>query len=143
MTRGGGALQAERARARAAERRAYSAAQEAHRVAMLVSPDRDLEGTVAQCATVAGEAHRRCGREVRLCDEAARTDRYADRAERRDAAAAARQHATRAEQHADEAEIAAQGAAWAEQQIQAEDRELAAQGAQFGPTYRGWMRRGR
>lgn len=111
---------------------------------MRVSPDRDLEGTVAQCAQEAEEAHRRCGREVRLCDEAARgLDRYADRWERKDAAADARRHASAAEQRADEAELAAQGAAWAEQQIQAADRELAAQGAQFGPTFRGWMRRSR
>jgi hypothetical protein len=143
MPRGGGAASAERARARAAERRAFAAKEEAHRIAMRVSPDRDLEGSVAQCAGDAEHAWRQCGRAVRLCDEAARVDRYADRYERKDAAEDARRYAARAEQHAEAAELAAQGAAWAEQRLLSEDRELARSGAQFGPTFRGWMSRGR
>lgn len=138
----GGAAAAERTRARAAERRAHAAKQEAHTLAMRVSPDRDLEGTVAACAADAEQAWRQCGREVRLCDEAARVPPDADRQERKDAADDAKRHAARAEHHASMAEIAAQGAAWAEQQFQAEDRELARSGAQFGPTYRGWTGRG-
>jgi hypothetical protein len=143
MAKGASAPAAERRRAREAERRAHDAAQAAQRLAGTVSPDRDIEGDVATCAQEAHEAWHRCREHVRKCDEAASVPSYADRYERRDAAKDAAQYARLAERAADAAEEYAQSAAHAAARLEAGDAEMAAMGADWGTTFRGWSSRRR
>jgi hypothetical protein len=134
---------AERARGRAAERRAHDAAQDAHALALSIAPDRDVEGAVAQSAGEANNAWHECRQNVRKCDEAASVPSYADRYEKKDAAEDARTYARLAERAADSAEEHLQSAQAAADRIEAQDRELAAAGMDFRSTLAGWTRRSR
>jgi hypothetical protein len=143
----GGEVTEVRRRARAAEGRAAAARARAEKIAAGVSPDRDLEGAVQQCAQDAATAASKCSDQAHKCDDKARTaaiDPYADRLERKDALQDASAHAKRAEMYADEAKLAADGAKWHAEQMEAGDREVAATtGAGWGATFRGWNRRSR
>jgi hypothetical protein len=125
---------AERARGRAAERRAYAAAQAAQRLALSESPDGDLDGDVAMSAKEADSAWHECRRHVHKCDEAARVPSYADRYEKKDAAEDAARYAKLAERAADSAEEHLQSAQRSAPRRSTEDKEPAPSGGGWTHT---------